>query len=420
MIEQIERFITGWLESLSLSTANSYFTADVVLLAAALAVAYGIFYAVHGVVSFVAKKVVAQTGSAIHAELCHQRFFRRLAYFPALIVLNLFTSLLFVAYPRIHHALGVVVAIAFVWAVSRLLTAFLRAVSAVYNKAKYGKKSAMSGLAQAAHTVITIVAIIFSISLLLGIHIGTLFVALGGASAVLMLVFKDSILGLVGGVQLSMNRMVLPGDWIEMPSADADGTVTEISQITVKVQNWDNTIVTIPTYNLISQPVKNWRGMSESGVRRIKRSIYIDMTSVQFCTDDMLARYRNIQYVADYIDQKQTEIAAYNASEQVDVSTAINGRRQTNLGIFRAYLQRYLEHHPQLSRDFTLMARQQQPTGSGIPIEIYVFAKTTEWVKYEAIQSDIFDHIIAAIPYFDLRIFQYPSWNDYQLVMRNM
>ncbi|MDR0667220.1 MAG: mechanosensitive ion channel family protein [Prevotellaceae bacterium] len=416
MIKQIEKIITDWLETLRLPAENASFMADFALLVIALLLAYGIFYVGHGVISFIAKKIGTKTGSALNAELLQQKFFRRLASFPALIVLALFTKLLFVAYPQTHEALSVVVAIAFVWATGRILTAFLKALSAVYNYAKYGKQGAMSGLAQAAHTVITIVAIVFSISLLLGIPIKALLMALGGASAVLMLVFKDSILGLVGGIQLSINRMVLPGDWIEMPSADADGTVTEISQITVKVQNWDNTIVTIPTYNLISQPVKNWRGMSESGVRRIKRAIYIDMTSVQFCTDDMLARYRRIQHVAPYIDQRQAEIAGYNASTHVDVSNAINGRRQTNLGIFRAYLQRYLEHHPQLSRDFTLMARQLQPTSTGIPVEIYVFTKTTEWVKYEAIQSDIFDHIIAAIPYFDLRIFQNPSWNDYQLL----
>ncbi|MDR1680700.1 MAG: mechanosensitive ion channel family protein [Prevotellaceae bacterium] len=410
MIEQIEKIITRWLESLSLSSANSYFMADVVLLTLALVLAYGVYYAGHGLVTFAARKIGAKTGSLINAELLQKKFFGRLAWLPALIVLNLFTALLFTAHPRIYGALSVAVAIAFVWAVSRILTAFLKAVSAVYNKAKYGGQGSMNSLAQAAHTVITILAIIFTVSLLLGIPLKALFLALGGASAVLMLVFKDSILGLVGGIQLSLNRMVLPGDWVEMPSAGADGTVTDISQITVKVQNWDNTIVTIPTYNLISQPVKNWRGMSESGVRRIKRSIYIDITSVQFCTDEMLARYREIQYVAGYIDRKQAEIARYNASEQVDISNAINGRRQTNVGIFRAYLQCYLERHPQLSRDFTLMARQLQPTSSGLPIEIYVFAKTTEWVKYEAIQSDIFDHIMAAVPYFDLRIFQNPTW----------
>jgi miniconductance mechanosensitive channel len=410
----------GWLQSTGLYTSGNNFMAECILLAAGLLIAYGLFYGGQWLATLIANKILSKTGSLFNRELLRKRFFRRLSVLPALILFNIFHSVLFVRHPTLHHWLSVVIAIAFVLAICRILSSFLHAASAAYNMAKYGGQGSMKGLFQATQTVLYAIAAIFIVSLLLGLKVGSLFTALGAASAVLMLVFKDSLLGLVGGIQLSVNRMVLPGDWIEMPSAGADGTVTEISQITVKVQNWDNTIVTIPTYNLISQPVKNWRGMSDSGVRRIKRSIYIDMTSVKFCTEEMLARYRKIQYVASYIDQKQAEIAAFNASAQVDVSTEINGRRQTNLGIFRAYLQRYLEQHPQLSADFTLMARQLQPTNCGLPIEIYVFAKTTEWVKYEAIQSDIFDHILAALPYFDLRLFQNPSWNDYQLMTSGM
>jgi miniconductance mechanosensitive channel len=229
-----------------------------------------------------------------------------------------------------------------------------------------------------------------------------------------MLIFKDSILGLVAGVQLSINKMVLPGDWIEMASADADGTVTEISLITVKVQNWDNTITTIPAYDLVTKPVKNWRGMSTSGVRRIKRSVYLDMTSVQFCTKEMLDKYRKIQYLDEYITSKDAEIKQHNQSIAADTDIEMNGRHLTNLGIFRAYLQRYLEHHPMLSHDFTLMARQMQPTNLGMPIEIYAFVKTTNWMDYEKTQSDIFDYIISSVNYFDLRLFQNPSWNDYR------
>ncbi|MDR0694156.1 MAG: mechanosensitive ion channel family protein [Prevotellaceae bacterium] len=416
MIKKIELFIMDWLKSTGFYAPDNHFIADCILFVAALLVAYGLFYGCQWLATFIAKKILSKTGSLFNRELLRQKFFRRLAYLPSLIVINIFNGLLFTTHPTLHRWLSVIVSIAFVLAVIRIISTFLKAANATYNTTKYGGRDAMKGLMQAAHMVLYVIAAIFIISLLLGLQVGTLFTALGAASAVLMLVFKDSILGLVGGIQLSVNRMVRPGDWIEMPSADADGTVIEISQITAKVQNWDNTIVTIPTYNLISQPVKNWRGMSEAGVRRIKRSVYIDMTSVLFCTEEMLARYRKIQFMDTYIDQKQTEIATFNTAKQVDISTGVNGRRQTNLGIFRAYLQRYLEHHPQLSRDFTLMARQLQPTNSGIPIEIYVFATTTEWVKYEAIQSDIFDHIIAAIPYFDLRIFQNPSWNDYQLM----
>ncbi|MDR2801935.1 MAG: mechanosensitive ion channel family protein [Prevotellaceae bacterium] len=420
MIKKIELLIMDWLKSTGLYAPDNDYIADGILFIAALLIAYGLFYGGQWLATFLAKKILSKTNSLFNRELLRKKFFRRLAYLPALIVINTFNSILFHAHPTLHRWLSIAITIAFIMAVVHIISTFLRAANAAYNTTRYGGQNAMNGLMQAAHMVLYIIAAISIISLLLGLDVKTLFTALGAASAVLMLVFKDSILGLVGGIQLSVNRMVRPGDWIEMPSADADGTVVEISQITAKVQNWDNTIVTIPTYNLISQPVKNWRGMSESGVRRIKRSIYIDMTSVLFCTEEMLARYRKIQFLDEYIDRKQAEIAEFNTAGQVDISTEINGRRQTNLGIFRAYLQRYLEQHPQLSRDFTLMARQLQPTNTGIPIEVYAFATTTEWVKYESIQSDIFDHIIAAIPYFDLRIFQNPSWNDYQLMSSGM
>jgi miniconductance mechanosensitive channel len=208
--------------------------------------------------------------------------------------------------------------------------------------------------------------------------------------------------------------MVLPGDWIEMESANADGNVVDISLITVKVQNWDNTITTIPAYDLVTKPIKNWRGMSASGVRRIKRAIYIDMTSVQFCTQEMLDKFRKIQYLDEYISRKETEISEHNNTIACDKNVEINGRHLTNLGIFRAYLQRYLEHHPMLSHDFTLMARQLQPTNLGIPIEIYAFVKTTNWSDYEKVQSDIFDYVISSVNYFHLLLFQTPSWNDYR------
>ncbi|MDR3133608.1 MAG: mechanosensitive ion channel family protein [Prevotellaceae bacterium] len=416
MIKEIELFILSWLKSTGFYAPDNHFLADVILFVITLLAAYGLFYGGQWLATLIAKKILSKTGSLFNIELLRKKFFRRLAYLPALILVNIINGLLFTPYPMLHKWLSITISIAFMLAVIHIISAFLNAANNTYNATRYGGQNSMKSLIQAAHTILYCIAAIFIISLLLGLELKTLFTALGAASAVLMLVFKDSILGLVGGVQLSANRMVRPGDWIEMPSADADGTVLEISLITAKIRNWDNTIVTIPTYNLISQPVKNWRGMSEAGVRRIKRSIFIDMTSVLFCTDEMLERYRKIQFLDTYIEQKQAEIAAFNTAKHIDISTGINGRRQTNLGIFRAYLQRYLEQHPQLSRDFTLMARQLQPTNSGIPIEIYVFATTTEWVKYEAIQSDIFDHIIAAIPYFNLRIFQNPSWNDYQLM----
>jgi miniconductance mechanosensitive channel len=411
MIKSIAQLILKWLESIGFD-AESVFLSHLIILAGMLCLAYLIYYACKQIMVLLVRKLIEKKRGKWRIHLLRKRFFHRLAFIPALLFVNPF--ILFLAQEDVKNPIFIIYNVLSVVIVSAILFSFLNALEQNYSSTKYARRSSIKGIIQALQTAIVIIATIFSISLIIGVKIGVLLTALGAASAVLMLVFKDPILGLVGGIQLSLNRIVLPGDWIEVPSAGADGTVIEISQISVKVQNWDNTIVTVPTYDLVSRPVKNWRGMSESGVRRIKRSIFIDMMSVKFCDDEMLERFRKIQYLSAYIDDKQDEITRENKEKNICPEMEINGRRQTNLGVFRAYLQRYLEHHSQLDNRFTLMARQLDPTGNGIPLEIYVFTKTTEWLKYEAIQSDIFDHIIAAIPYFDLRIFQNPSGNDYK------
>ncbi len=207
--------------------------------------------------------------------------------------------------------------------------------------------------------------------------------------------------------------MVANGDWIEMPKYGADGDIIEIALTTVKVQNWDKTITTIPTYALISESFKNWRGMSESGGRRIKRSISIDMNTIQFCTKEMLDRFSKIQYISGYIEKKKIEMQEHNKLEQVDHSSLVNGRRMTNIGTFRAYVEAYLKNHPMINQEMTFLIRQLAPTEHGLPIEIYVFSKDKAWANYESIQANIFDHIMAVVPEFDLRVFQDPSGRDF-------
>ncbi|MHC5146084.1 MAG: mechanosensitive ion channel family protein, partial [Planctomycetota bacterium] len=235
----------------------------------------------------------------------------------------------------------------------------------------------------------------------------------GAMTAVLMLIFKDAILGFVAGIQISANNMVHLGDWIEMPKYGADGDVTDISLTTVKVQNWDKTISTIPAYALISDSFKNWRGMSESAGRRIKRSINIDMNTVKFCNPMMLDKFRRIEHIAEYIDAKQAEIDDYNTEANIDNTELVNGRRMTNVGTFRAYVIAYLKNHPKINRNMTFLVRQLKPTECGLPIEIYVFSSDKVWANYEAIQADIFDHILAVIPEFGLRVFQNPTGSDF-------
>ena len=256
------------------------------------------------------------------------------------------------------------------------------------------------------------VATIAVISLIIGQSPTLLLGGLGAMTAVLMLIFKDPILGLVAGIQLSANQMVAPGDWIEMPKYGADGDVLEVALTTVKVKNWDKTITTIPTYALITESFKNWRGMSESGGRRIKRAINIDMDSIRFCDEEMLDRFAKIQYIAEYLEKKRHEISGWNAERNVDASDPLNGRQLTNLGTFRAYVVAYLRHHPMIHQEMTFLVRHLPPTEHGLPVEIYVFSRDQVWSNYEGIQADIFDHILAIAPAFDLRIYQSPAGSD--------
>ncbi|MGO4911354.1 MULTISPECIES: mechanosensitive ion channel family protein [unclassified Leeuwenhoekiella] len=235
---------------------------------------------------------------------------------------------------------------------------------------------------------------------------------LGAASAVLLLIFKDTILGFVASIQVSINDIVRIGDWITFSKYGADGNVTEINLATVRVQNWDMTYTTIPTYSLISDSFQNWRGMQESGGRRIKRSVFIKQNSVRFLTSEDLVQLKKIQLVAPYIEHMEKEVIRTNRRHEVDDSLPINGLNQTNLGVFRKYIDAYLYENPAINKDLFLMVRHLAPTSQGIPLEIFCFSHDKRWENYEHIQADIFDHIIAAVKYFDLEIFEEPSSRD--------
>lgn len=236
-----------------------------------------------------------------------------------------------------------------------------------------------------------------------------LLTSLAGMTALLMLVFRDSLLGYVAGIQIVNNDLVKEGDWIEAPKFDADGAVIDIGLITVKVRNWDETISSIPSYSLISDGFRNWRGMYDSGGRRITRAVPIDMSGIGFCTAEMLERLRNIAILREYIDTKVAKIEAFNREHNIDESEPANGRRMTNIGIYRAYLLRYLQRHPAIRNNMTLMVRQLAPGPAGVPIEIYAFCANQKWTEYESIQADIIDHALSVLPMFGLRAYQYPS-----------
>lgn len=293
------------------------------------------------------------------------------------------------------------------------LDAFLNAALIIYRTFDVSNRIPIKGFIQVFKILVYFTCGIFIISILVNKTPIYLFSSLGALTAVLMFIFKDSILGFVAGIQLSANQMVSNGDWIEMPKYGANGEIVEIALTTVKVQNWDKTITTIPTYALITESFKNWRGMSESGGRRIKRSISLDMNTIQFCNEEMLERFGKIQYISSYIEKTKKTVQETNAQKQVDDSSMVNGRRMTNIGTFRAYIEAYLNNHPKINKEMTFLIRQLAPTQHGLPIEIYAFSKDQEWAAYESIQSDIFDHMLAVVPEFDLQVFQNPSGGDF-------
>ena len=299
-----------------------------------------------------------------------------------------------------------------VFVYSRVIDAILSTLNDIYDTYEISKSKPIKGFIQVLKTIIYIVCFLLSIALLTNKELSNILIGLGTLSAVLMLVFKDPILGFVGGLQLTINDMLRIGDWIVMEKSKADGEVLEIGLTTVKVQNWDMTITTIPTYSLISDSFTNWRGMVNSGGRRIARSFVIDIDTVKFCTPEMLERFKKFQLVSQYIIDKEKEIEEYNKANNIDDSNLVNGRRQTNLGIFRAYLSSYLANCPYINKDMTFMVRQLSPTETGVPIQIYAFSSNKAWVSYENIQSDIFDHVFAVVTMFDLKIYQKPSSNS--------
>ncbi len=293
-----------------------------------------------------------------------------------------------------------------------VLDSFLTAVVDIYRTFEVALQKPIKGYVQIVKIALYCLGVVSILCVLFGKNPGFFLGGLGAFTAVIMLIFKDSILGFVAGIQLTRNDMVRIGDWIEMPKYNADGDVIDVSLNTVKVQNWDKTIATIPTYVLMTDSFRNWRGMSESGGRRIKRALYIDMNSIKFCTEQMLDRFARFELIRDYIDRKKKEVADYNVEHQVDDSQLVNGRRLTNVGTFRAYVEAYLRNHPKVHQDMTFLIRQLAPTEHGLPLEIYVFSNDQVWANYEAIQSDIFDHVLAVVPQFDLRVFQTPSGMD--------
>lgn len=293
------------------------------------------------------------------------------------------------------------------------LAAALNVVETVYHRRPEARRKPIKGYVQVVKIAVYVVAAIFIVATLMDRSPLILISGLGAMAAVLILVFQDTLLSLVAGIQISSTDMVRVGDWIEMPGQNADGDVIEIALHTVRVQNWDKTITTVPIRKLVTEPFKNWRGMHESGGRRIKRSLFLDQASVRFLSPEEIERLSHFRHLEAYLQRKKEDIARWNASLGEHGKVGANTRRITNIGTFRAYVEGYLRHHPQVHNGMTMLVRQLQPGPEGLPLEVYCFTNTTVWAAYEGIQADIFDHLLALLPEFGLSVFQSPSGADF-------
>jgi miniconductance mechanosensitive channel len=335
----------------------------------------------------------------------------RFAWIAPLLMLYYFASLL----PDTVRLISQVVLFLILWLVVITLIALLNAVNGIYQASDLYRGHSIQGYLDLGKILLILVGLILTVSLFTSQSPLVLLSGLGAVMAILLLVFRDTLLSFVASVQIQSHDLIKESDWLEVPSYGADGDVVNMTLHTVRVQNWDKTFTVIPTHKLMEAPYKNWRGMQESGGRRIKRAIHIDLNSIQFCDQEMVESFRKIDLVKDYIEAKLADIKRWNTERDVSMENPFNGRQLTNIGTFRAYIEAYLRNHDLIHKEgMTFMVRQLAPGPTGLPLEIYVFTKTVVWTEYEAIQADIFDHLVVAAPQFDLRVFQEPTGVDFR------
>ncbi|MGJ8696784.1 MAG: mechanosensitive ion channel family protein [Verrucomicrobiaceae bacterium] len=410
--------LSAWLgEQHWIPDSLSHSVAVLILLLGMLAVSSIIYFVFRPLVLRWVKHLVGKSDITWDNELMGHGVFRWLTHLLPGVFIFLVAPGLFESVPYLGMILRAASSLYILIACYLVFDSMLNALQAIFSKTPAGRKINLTTFAQVAKLLAALVVIVLSLAVILGKSPLVLLGGFGVFASVLMLVFKDVILGFIAGIQLATNRMLSLGDWLEMPNYQADGNVEVIGLTTVKVRNWDRTVTTIPTYALISDSFKNWRGMSESNGRRIKRSFLIDTNSVRLCDEEMLERFREIEHISAYLDAKEKEIGQSNSKiGESRLHNRVNGRRLTNIGTFRAYIEGYLKTHPDINQEMTLLVRQLGTEGRGIPIEIYCFSSNKEWNAYEGIQADIFDHLYAVAPEFDLRIFQEPTGYDFQQI----
>ncbi len=407
-------WLTDWLIGLGVEETSTMYLKLVILLFILFIISYVTNLIVKKILIRSIRLVIKKTKTVWDDALVENKVFISLSHIAPAIVIYLTTPYIFEdfagAIPYILRLVNAYISIVLIIVIIN----FLNTLKYYSENTKLFKDNPLDSYFQLVKIAVYIIGGIIILSFLLNKSPLYFFSALGAMTVVLLLIFKDTIMGFVASIQLSANDMIRIGDWVSMPKYGADGDVIEMNLTSIKIQNWDKTVTTIPTYAFISESFKNWRGMSDSGGRRIKRSLNIKISSIKFCTLEMLERFKKFQLIKDYIEEKSNRIEEYNKENKIDKSYLINGRHLTNIGIFRVYAEAYVKNNPDINLNMTCMVRQLLPTEKGLPIEIYTFSNRQEWVTYEGIMSDMFDHLIAAVPEFELEVFQNPTGTDFR------
>jgi miniconductance mechanosensitive channel len=426
-LRKLFELISDWMHTWGLTGPSGQILHVTILMILLIALGFLIDRLTRWILTAIIHRVVKKTSSRFDDVMLEKGVFKRLSNLvPALIVFYMIPHVFQGVYPESTDTVLNQMIVQWIAIFRDITSAYMIIIgmlvvfgvfdagNKLYDESDISGRVPIRGYIQLVKVILVFIAVVWIFSLIFNFRLKGFFTGLGAFMAVLTLVFKDTLLGLVASIQLSVNRLIRIGDWVTIPSRNADGVIQDITVTVVKVENFDKTIITFPTYALVSEPVQNWRGMEESRGRRIKRSINIDMATVHFCSEEQLDKLEEIMLIRDYIQTKRREFAERNREVGAENSNPANGIRLTNIGIFRIYLEHYLVNEPRIHADMTFMVRQLQPTDKGIPLEVYAFSMVTAWEVYEKIQADIFDHILAVLPQFGLKVFQNPTGFDFR------
>lgn len=420
-MEEIRIWLENALHNYHVSTVIIPYISFLILLAITIFLVVLGVYITRLILINVVGKIVDKTPTKWDDYIFGPRVYRALSLIIGVIIFRIVIPILFANIPIIMSIMLKIVDIYFIYILIKIVIVVLKTLQEKLSTFKAFEDKPLTSYFQIVKIILICAALIYIISILIGKSPIYLLSAFGAMTAVLLLIFKDTILGLVASIQISAYDMVRVGDWISMPEFNADGDVLAINLNTVKIVNWDKTVSTVPTYNFVTESFRNWRAMQETGGRRIKRNLQIDVNSVCFVDSEKREKYKQVEIIRDYIIERQNDIEQFNTNKKIDTDVLINGRRMTNIGVFRHYAKRYLELHPGIHNpkdrpEMYQIVRQLASDEHGIPLQIWCYTKTVKWTEYEPIQSDIFDHLFAAAPFFGLTIFQSPTGKDFRVL----